>query len=103
MERIATADVAAQAAYKRLNLGAKQETATQRNIRLRAMKELEEERRAREMESNRHSASNETHSVEKHVGEIDVKEFEHSNAIKGVFFTCELLGDDIILTKEEVH
>lgn len=102
VERIATADVAAQAAYKRLNLGAKQETATQRNIRLRAMKELEEERRAREMESNRHSASNETHPMEKHVGEIDVKEFEHSNAIKGVFFTCELLGDDIILTKEEM-
>ena len=33
-ERVASADFAAQAAYKRMNVGVKQETATQRNIRL---------------------------------------------------------------------
>lgn len=34
-ERIATSDIAAQAAYKRMNLGAPQESVTQRNIRMR--------------------------------------------------------------------
>ncbi|VDM26811.1 unnamed protein product [Toxocara canis] len=108
VDRIAAADVAAQAAFKRMNLGAKQETVTQRNIRLRvsnfasALKELEEERRAREQEINRSDASTQREPNKDEFAKVDVREFEHSNAVKGVFFTCELLGDDIVLTRDEM-
>lgn len=98
VERIASADHAAQAAFKRMNLGAKQETAAQRNIRLRALKELEEERRQRELESN--EGKNEVPSAGSH--QIDLREFDHSAAIPGVYFTCELLGEDLKLTKSEM-
>ncbi|VDK33811.1 unnamed protein product, partial [Anisakis simplex] len=64
------------------------------------MKELEEEeRRAREQERNEERGAL---AQENRNEEIDVREFEHSNAINGVFFTCELLGDDIVLTKNEM-
>ena len=32
----------------------------------------------------------------------DIREFEHSDVIKGVFYTCDLLGDDVAMTKAEV-
>ncbi|EPB71465.1 hypothetical protein ANCCEY_09443 [Ancylostoma ceylanicum] len=32
----------------------------------------------------------------------DVREFEHADVIKGVYFTCELLGDDEAMTKPEL-
>uniref|UniRef100_A0A8R1XWX7 UBX domain-containing protein n=1 Tax=Onchocerca volvulus TaxID=6282 RepID=A0A8R1XWX7_ONCVO len=96
-ERIATADIAAQAAYKRMNLGATQESLTQRNIRIRALKELEKEKREREK-----CASDKLDvEVENHI--IDTREFEHSGAVSGVYFTCDLLGGDEQLTKNEMR
>lgn len=99
IERIASADHAAQAAFKRMNLGAKQETAAQRNIRMRALRELEEERRQRELEL--HETKNEEIPTAG-LRQIDVREFEHSAAIPGVYFTCELLGEDLKLTRSEM-
>ncbi|KAL3981755.1 PUB domain family protein [Acanthocheilonema viteae] len=95
-ERIATADIAAQAAYKRMNLGVAQESLTQRNIRMRALKELEMEKKERE-----DSTSNK--NVEIGTRTIDEREFEHSSAVSGVYFTCDLLGDDLVLTKNEMR
>ncbi|VDN29732.1 unnamed protein product [Gongylonema pulchrum] len=94
-ERIASADVAAQAAYKRMNLGAQEESLTQRNIRMRALRELEKEKKERERSENVDSSLRET----KHCA-VDEQEFEHSSAISGVYFTCDLFGDDK-LTKDE--
>ncbi|EFO24996.2 hypothetical protein LOAG_03490 [Loa loa] len=96
-ERIATADVAAHAAYKRMSLGVTQESLTQRNIRIRALKELEKEKKERER-----SASDKVDvGIRAHV--VDEREFEHSGAISGVYFTCDLLGDDLQLTKNEMR
>ncbi|VDN90208.1 unnamed protein product [Brugia pahangi] len=95
-ERIATADIAAQAAYKRMNLGATQESLTQRNIRMRALKEMEKEKKERE------GCANDKMDVEIRTHVIDEREFEHSAAVSGVYFTCDLLGDDLQLTKNEV-
>lgn len=36
------------------------------------------------------------------IDERDVKEFEHSSAVEGVYFTCDLFEDDIILPKSQV-
>ncbi|EJW84121.1 hypothetical protein WUBG_04971, partial [Wuchereria bancrofti] len=94
-ERIATADIAAQAAYKRMNLGATQESLTQRNIRMRALKEMEKEKKERE------GCANDKMDVEIRTHVIDEREFEHSAAVSGVYFTCDLLGDDLQLTKNE--
>ncbi|KAK6109962.1 PUB domain family protein [Brugia pahangi] len=96
-ERIATADIAAQAAYKRMNLGATQESLTQRNIRMRALKEMEKEKKERE------GCANDKMDVEIRTHVIDEREFEHSAAVSGVYFTCDLLGDDLQLTKNEMR
>ncbi|CAG9537791.1 unnamed protein product [Cercopithifilaria johnstoni] len=95
-ERIATADIAAQAAYKRMNLDVTQESLTQRNIRMRALKELEKEKKEREK-----CTSDKDVQLGTHV--IDEREFEHSGAVSGVYFTCDLLGDDYQLTKNEMR
>ncbi|KAM3726868.1 UBX domain-containing protein [Dirofilaria immitis] len=96
-ERIATADIAAQAAYKRMNLGATQESLTQRNIRMRALKELEKEKKERER------CASDKMDVEVGTHIVDAREFEHSGAISGVYFTCDLLGGDEQLTKNEMR
>lgn len=101
-EHIASADMAAQAAYKRMNLGAKQETTAQRNIRLKAMRELENERQQQGSGiRNPDEASSEEKALATHV--IDERNFEHSGAIQGVYFTCELLGDEVQLTRSEMR
>lgn len=100
IERIASADVAAQAAYKRMNLGAKQETATQRNIRLKALRELEKERLKESPLAGKELVGEKSDSGT-HI--IDERTFEHSDAIQNVYFTCELLGDEIKLTKDEMR
>lgn len=84
VERGATADVAAQAAFKRMNLGTKVETAAQKSIRMQALKELEKEQR----EQQASSALN-VEDVRRH---MDEHRIEHGGAIEGVYFTCELLG-----------
>ncbi|VDK86058.1 unnamed protein product [Litomosoides sigmodontis] len=94
-ERSATADIAAQAAYKRMSLGTTQESVTQRNIRIRALKELEKEKKERE------GACDKDVEIGTHV--IDEREFEHSGAVSGVYFTCDLLGGDQQLTKKEMR
>lgn len=35
--------------------------------------------------------------------QTDVREFEHSNAIPGVYFTCDLFDDDIYLPRNEMY
>lgn len=100
-ERIANADFAAQAAYKRMNLGVKQETATQRNIRLQALKELEKEKLRENISANEDSFSGE--HANNDTCRRDERTFEHSDVIKKVYFTCELLGEDVKLTKDELR
>ncbi|VDM96300.1 unnamed protein product [Thelazia callipaeda] len=90
---LATSDIAAEAAYKRMNVGTTKESLTQRNIRLRALKELEAEKKGNQQ-------TNEVTTEPK----INVKKdqaFEHGSAISGVYFTCDILGD-AQLTKSEV-
>ncbi|VDD88276.1 unnamed protein product [Enterobius vermicularis] len=98
-ERVASADFAAQAAYKRMNVGVKQETATQRNIRLKALRELEKERE----EADILAGKNEPAKTDYVAQTVDEQSFEHSNVIQNVYFTCELLGEELKLTKYEMR
>lgn len=93
--RIASADFAAHAAFKRMNVGAKQETAAQRSIRMQAMKELEKEKRQLEMPPA--NKEQDLHSSEYRRG----SSVEHSNMVQDVFFTCPVFDEDIKMTKSE--
>lgn len=63
---------------------------------IQARKELEKEKKEREKSTNdKENDGAGTHAIDK-------REFEHSGAVSGVYFTCELLGDDEQLTKNEV-
>ncbi|KAK6051978.1 PUB domain protein, partial [Cooperia oncophora] len=64
-----------------------------------AQRELEEERR-RQQQQQQPDVSN-LKLEEKRSGP-DIREFEHADVIKGVYFTCELLGDDEAMTKPEL-
>ncbi|CAI4228439.1 unnamed protein product [Auanema sp. JU1783] len=98
VDRVAASDVAAQAALKRLykNDPSQELTYSQKKIQMIAKKELEEERQR----NDPNSLLKDLALAEKHVP--DVKEFEHSGAIEHVYYSCELLGDDIMLPKSEL-
>uniref|UniRef100_A0A914CGZ4 UBX domain-containing protein n=1 Tax=Acrobeloides nanus TaxID=290746 RepID=A0A914CGZ4_9BILA len=92
-QRVAISNSTAEAATRRLQEanGGKTETAHQRKIRELARKQLEEE-----MEAERKQFEGIT------IDERDTKEFEHSSAIEGVYFTCDLFEDDIFLPKSQM-
>ncbi|MFH4980582.1 hypothetical protein AB6A40_007291 [Gnathostoma spinigerum] len=90
VQRITTADIAAQAAFKRMNLGSRQESSTQRAIRLQALRELEKERDLQEQ------------SITGSKHECEVREFEHCNMLEEIYFTCDLLGSDKKFTESEM-
>ncbi|CAD6194600.1 unnamed protein product [Caenorhabditis auriculariae] len=54
----------------------------------------------RELEEERRKTNESVRSKER--TETDVREFDHSSAISGVCFTCELLGEDVSKPKEEL-
>ncbi|XGW28180.1 hypothetical protein V3C99_008186 [Haemonchus contortus] len=100
IDRVAAADVAAQAALKRLYKAEPQISSSQKKIQMIAQRELEEERR-RQKEQEPSSPLSNLQLEEKRSGP-DIREFEHANVIKGVYFTCELLGGDEAMTKPEL-
>lgn len=68
----------------------------EKTICIKALRELEKEKEERERCANNKA------DVEAESHKIDELEFEHSAAVTGVYFTCDLLGDDLQLTKIEV-
>uniref|UniRef100_A0A914WEH1 PUB domain-containing protein n=1 Tax=Plectus sambesii TaxID=2011161 RepID=A0A914WEH1_9BILA len=96
-ERIHAADIAAHAAMKRLNLDKSQPNRSQQAIRLQAKREMDQDRQ-RQAEAGSFAA------LAGQQREPERKEFEHAPvlAVEGVFFTCELLGDDIVLPKQQM-
>ncbi|KAK6751546.1 hypothetical protein RB195_003133 [Necator americanus] len=97
IDRIAASDIAAQAAIKRLYKAEPQISSSQKKIQMIAQRELEEERRRRDPKK----AIEELSLDEKRPAQ-DIREFEHADVIKGVFYTCELLGDDEAMTKPDL-
>ncbi|VDM53203.1 unnamed protein product [Angiostrongylus costaricensis] len=98
IDRIAASDVAAQAALKRLYKAEPQISGSQKKIQMIAQRELEEERRRKDA----CNALQELSFEEKSKAGPEIREFEHADVIKGVYFTCELLGEDEALTKAEL-
>ncbi|CAB3405783.1 unnamed protein product [Caenorhabditis bovis] len=93
IDRQAAADIAAQAALKRMYKNeTTQQDKSKKRIQMIAKRELEEERKKRE----------ELVTAEIQKVTIDEREFEHSSAIEQVFYTCELLGDDFVKPKSEL-
>ncbi|EYB98770.1 hypothetical protein Y032_0128g1433 [Ancylostoma ceylanicum] len=97
IDRVAASDIAAQAAIKRLYKAEPQISSSQKKIQMIAQRELEEERRR-----NDPKYALEQLGLEEKKPGPDVREFEHADVIKGVYFTCELLGDDEAMTKPEL-
>ncbi|PAV59909.1 hypothetical protein WR25_12509 [Diploscapter pachys] len=98
VDRVAAADVAAQAALKRILKDDKpQLTTTQKNIQLIAQRELEEERRRSDPAYRMKELG-----LEPAPAQIEVREFDFSPAISGVYFTCDFLGDNVARTKAEL-
>ncbi|VDL64680.1 unnamed protein product, partial [Nippostrongylus brasiliensis] len=96
IDRVAASDIAAQAALKRLYKAEPQISSSQKKIQMIAQRELEEERRRRVQEADLSALT-----VEEKRGP-ETKEFEHADVIKGVHFTCELLGEDEVMTKPDL-
>ncbi|WKY06240.1 hypothetical protein Q1695_006440 [Nippostrongylus brasiliensis] len=96
IDRVAASDIAAQAALKRLYKAEPQISSSQKKIQMIAQRELEEERRRRVQEADLSALT-----VEERRGP-ETKEFEHADVIKGVHFTCELLGEDEAMTKPDL-
>lgn len=97
-KRIQDADQLAHAAFKRMNLGAKQQTRSQQAVKMEAQRQLQMEERMAAAASIQNSHSNAANTVG---GRIE-RSFEHPPAVSGVYFSCELLGDDVVLPKKEV-
>ncbi|CAJ0587517.1 unnamed protein product, partial [Mesorhabditis spiculigera] len=100
IDRVAAADIAAQAAYKRTL--AKEEPKTtygQKKIQMLARREIEEERRKQQggLESDMEKLGiQQPHQP-------DEREFIHSDVIKGVYYTCDLIGEDQAMEKKELQ
>lgn len=90
-DRVHTADVAAQAALRRLYANEPQVSSHQKKIQILAKRELEAERKQAE-----------TQVEALQINEPEVKDFDHSNVISSVLFTCELLGGEVALPKAQM-
>ncbi|VDO73186.1 unnamed protein product [Heligmosomoides polygyrus] len=101
VDRIAASDIAAQAALKRLYKAEPQISSSQKKIQMIAQRELEQERRRQQEQQQPQPDLTALQIEEKRIGP-DIREFEHANVIKGVYFTCELLGEDEAMTKPEL-
>ncbi|GMR48196.1 hypothetical protein PMAYCL1PPCAC_18391 [Pristionchus mayeri] len=99
VDRVHASDVAAQAALKRMYAGEATVSSSQKKIQMMAQRELEQERRERESTSAQFANDIKNLRVQDTV----VHELDHSNAISAVKFTCELLGDDVALPKNELR
>ncbi|CAJ0603528.1 unnamed protein product [Cylicocyclus nassatus] len=97
IDRIAASDIAAQAAMKRLYKEPPKISSSQKKIQMIVQRELEEERRRQDPRY----AMEQLGLQEKRPGP-EVREFEHADVIKGVYFTCELLGGDEAMTKPDL-
>ncbi|GMT24124.1 hypothetical protein PFISCL1PPCAC_15421 [Pristionchus fissidentatus] len=98
-DRVHASDVAAQAALKRMLGNEPTVSSSQKKIQMMAQRELEQERRERESASAKFSDD----IKNLRVGETTVHELDHSNAISSVKFTCELLGDEMALPKDQLR
>lgn len=99
VDRVHASDVAAQAALKRMYAGEPTVSSSQKKIQMMAQRELEQERR--EKESSNAKFENDIKNLR--VQDTVVHELDHSNAISAVKFTCELLGDEVALPKNELR
>lgn len=100
VDRVAAADVAAQAAYQRML--AKEEPVinhSQKKIRMLAKQELEKEK----LQQQSKILEEQMDQLRLPSTQIDEREFQHSNVIKGVFYTCDLLPEGTALEKQELH
>lgn len=91
-DRAAAADIAAQAALKRMQKNEPTKDASKRRIEMIAKRELEEERRKNEEQA----------PVERKSSNQEEKELDHSTAIARVLYTSELLGEDHIRSKQDL-
>ncbi|EFO99040.1 CRE-UBXN-6 protein [Caenorhabditis remanei] len=99
IDRVAAADIAAQAALKRMQKNEPQQDASKRRIQMIAKRELEEERRQLEGLQVSDQANSSTSSQP---AEVEEKELEHSSLISGVYYTSELLGEDHVRSKADL-
>lgn len=100
IDRVAASDVAAQAAFKRLYKNEPQQVSySQKKIQMLAQRELEEERKLQD--PNYVAAEMEKMGIGSK-REPDIREYEHSDVIESVFYTCELLGDDVVMKKQDI-
>lgn len=96
VDRVAQADMAAHAAMKRNMKQEDQVSASRKKIQMIALRELEEERKRNETTSAVKQLSLQSRS------EPETREFEHSGAISQVFYSCDLLGEDVSKPKHEL-
>lgn len=94
IDRVAAADIAAQAAFKRMQKNEPQQNAGKRRIQMIAKRELEEERRQVEDLNISGTSSLQQPDREQHL--------EHSSAISRVLYTSELLGEHHIRSKADL-
>lgn len=105
VDRVLASDIAAQAALKRLYKEEPKLSSSQKKIQMIAQRELEKERGHDILEEGLTNAELSSEIAKMGItpaNQPDIQELEHSDLIKGVFYTCDLLGDDVPMTKNEL-